>query len=87
MLDAVPWSTLGPAGLLALAVLLIIRGDLIPRKHFDEMVADRDFWRELAQRKDVALDEMTEIARTSGRVLDALPAATEAAARTEEAAR
>ena len=87
MLDAVPWSTLGPAGLLALAVLLIIRGDLIPRKQFDEMVADRDFWRELAQRKDVALDEMTEIARTSGRVLDALPAATEAAARTEEAAR
>lgn len=87
MLDAVPWSTLGPAGLLALAVLLIIRGDLIPRKHFDEMVADRDFWRELAQRKDVALDEMTEIARTSGRVLDALPAATEAAARTQETER
>jgi len=51
------------------------------------MVADRDFWRELAQRKDVALDEMTEIARTSGRVLDALPAATEAAARTQEAER
>lgn len=87
MLDAVPWSTLGPAGLLALTVLLIIRGDLIPRKHFDEMVADRDFWRELAQRKDVALDEMTEIARTSGRVLDALPAATEAAARTQETER
>jgi len=87
MLDAVPWSTLGPAGLLALAVLLIIRGDLIPRKQFDEMVADRDFWRELAQRKDVALDEMTEIARTSGRVLDALPAATEAAARTQETER
>ncbi|WP_074039921.1 hypothetical protein [Dermacoccus nishinomiyaensis] len=87
MLDAVPWSTLGPAGLLALAVLLIIRGDLIPRKQFDEMVADRDFWRELAQRKDVALDEMTEIARTSGRVLDALPAATEAAARTQGAER
>ena len=55
MLDAVPWSTLGPAGLLALTVLLIIRGDLIPRKHFDEMVADRDFWRELAQRKDCLL--------------------------------
>lgn len=87
MLDAVPWSTLGPAGLLALAVLLVIRGDLIPRKQFDEMVADRDFWRELAQRKDVALDEMTEIARTSGRVLDALPAATEAAARTQETER
>lgn len=87
MLDAVPWSTLGPAGLLALAVLLIIRGDLIPRKQFDEMVADRDFWRELAARKDVALDEMTEIARTSGRVLDALPAATEAAARTQETER
>lgn len=87
MLDAVPWSTLGPAGLLALTVLLIIRGDLIPRKQFDEMVADRDFWRELAQRKDVALDEMTEIARTSGRVLDALPAATEVAARTEGAER
>lgn len=87
MLDAVPWSTLGPAGLLALTVLLIIRGDLIPRKQFDEMVADRDFWRELAQRKDVALDEMTEIARTSGRVLDALPAATEAAARTQETER
>lgn len=87
MLDAVPWSTLGPAGLLALTVLLIIRGDLIPRKQYDAMVADRDFWRELAQRKDKALDEMAEIARTSGKVLDALPAATGAAAHTEEAER
>ena len=44
-MDQIPWATLGPGSLLALVVLLIIRGDLIPRKWHDEvrsMLAQRD---------------------------------------------
>lgn len=36
-------------GIILLAVLLIMRGDLIPRKNHEEVKLDRDKWREAAQ--------------------------------------
>lgn len=63
-ITAIPvgWSA---GGLLALVVLFVIRGDIIPRKWHDETRADRDKEREARQAQDVRLDRQ-------GEALDAL---------------
>lgn len=63
-LTAIPvgWSA---GGLLALVVLLVIRGDMIPRKWHEETRADRDKEREARQSQDARLDKQ-------GEALDAL---------------
>ena len=58
----VGWSA---GGLLALVVLLVIRGDLIPRKWHDETRGDRDKEREARNAQDTRLDKQ-------GEALDAL---------------
>lgn len=73
VLTLIPWTTIGPGGLLAFAVLLIIRGDLVPRRTFDAMVQDRDYWREAAERRENQFDALSETARTAVAALDALP--------------
>ena len=37
---AIPWQGLGWGGLIFLVVLLIIRGDLVPRKVLEQVIAD-----------------------------------------------
>lgn len=74
MLQVVPWGSLGPSGLLALAVILIIRGDLIPRRTYEAVERDRDYWRMAAERRDAQLDAlMRETVGTAVAALDALP--------------
>ena len=63
-ITAIPvgWSA---GGLLALVVLLVIRGDIIPRKWHEETRADRDQEREARHAQEVRLDKQ-------GEALDAL---------------
>lgn len=63
-ITAIPvgWSA---GGLLALVVLLVIRGDIIPRKWHEETRADRDKERDARQSQDARLDRQ-------GEALDAL---------------
>jgi hypothetical protein len=37
-----PWGTLGPAGVLVIAVLMILRGDIVARRTLDDVRSDRD---------------------------------------------
>ena len=44
-------GTITPASALILTVILIIRGSLTPRRHFDDMRKERDLWKDLALRR------------------------------------
>ena len=39
VLQLVPWQGIGWGGIVMLVVLLIIRGDLVPRKYYEEALA------------------------------------------------
>lgn len=77
LLSAIPWETIGPSGLLTLAVLLIIRGDLVPRRVHEAVVNDRDHWREIALQAMSTNAELIEPARTSAHVIQSIPQAGE----------
>lgn len=49
-LDAIPWGALTPSALLLLAVLLILRGDVIPRRTVEPWMPSRlsSPWRRVA---------------------------------------
>lgn len=75
--------TIGATGLLALAVILIFRGSLVPRSTVDQMRKDKDeqisMWRnayETSQRagelKDRQIDTLLEAARTTTHVVSAV---------------
>ena len=42
LLTAVPWTAVGPGSVLVLAVVALIRGDLVPRKTHEEIVVSED---------------------------------------------
>ena len=77
LLNTIPWETIGPSGLLALAVLLIIRGDLVPRRVHEAVVTDRDQWRSIALRNMEASEQLIEAAKTSAHVIQSIPKAGE----------
>ena len=76
-LTGIPWGSLGPSGLLALAVLLIIRGDLVPRGVMRQVEQDRDHWRGIALQAMSTNAELIEPAKTSAHVIQSLPRAVE----------
>ena len=78
--------TLGVGGLLALAVLMLLRGDLVTRKQADTMLQVKDAQIEFLTRanadlrvalreRDTQVSEMMVTARTTRAVLRALPEA------------
>lgn len=79
VLDSLPIPTLGAAGLLALAVWLILTGRIVPRRHYEDIEADRDRWRTAAEQWQTAhaeqakpVAELIEIGRTTERLLQAM---------------
>lgn len=79
---AVPWSYLGPGTVLFIAILAIIRGDLVVRKNHEEALAQRDDVirreRDIADRSMDALRLLaTEHGTTTDKILSALPVAPE----------
>lgn len=77
---------LGTAGLVVLAVILILRGSLVPRSTLDMMRADKDrevaTWRAIAERSEELIrvqqgqiNLLLEGNRTTQRVIEALPEA------------
>lgn len=64
--------TLGPAGLLAVAVMLILTGRLVPVRQLNEARADRDAWRETSEKKDVIIRDLMDGSRTTLRVIRAV---------------
>src|SRR5690606_1643436 len=47
-----PWSTLGPGGILAIFVLLIGLGWLVPRFYYQQKSLEADRWREVYERSE-----------------------------------
>jgi hypothetical protein len=87
MVEALPWSTLTPMGLLLIIILLIALGRLVPRRTLEDAIHDRNEWRtahgisEAARLEQSAqLGELLEHARATDRFLTALPPAIQAAA-------
>ncbi len=73
LVTAIPWGDVGPTGLLTLTVLAIIQGWLVPRRTYDALVADRDYWRSTATEQAKTVAELTEVSRAAVAALDALP--------------
>jgi hypothetical protein len=76
----IPISTLTPAGLLAVVILFIAMGRLVPRRTMDDVIHDRDEWRaahRLSEQARVELaesvTELLEHARTTNALLKAFP--------------
>ncbi|MEW1754185.1 hypothetical protein [Streptomyces angustmyceticus] len=70
----------GAVALLAVVVLMVLTGRLIPRRTYDDMKEERDSWRTAHVESEVARTEerdqnrqLLELAHTAGHVLDSLP--------------
>ncbi|MET9222304.1 hypothetical protein ABZX65_26560 [Streptomyces sp. NPDC003300] len=70
----------GAVGLLALVVLMVLTGRLVPRRTYDDLLRERDTWRETAQAAEEVtrvqqrqVGELLELSRTAGHVLTSLP--------------
>lgn len=58
MLQTIPWDTLGPSGLLAILILAIITGRLIPRRTVEEWrKADRLAVEQAREDRDRAIED------------------------------
>lgn len=73
-------SDAGLGALLTLVILFILTGRLVPRRTYDDMVADRDSWRqafhaseEVRRMESKQLQNLLTVAEMGGRVLTALP--------------
>lgn len=74
----IPLNTIvqvGPTGLLALVVLMILTGLLVPRRTHKDVLADRDMWREVAQNAMRQNQELLTGARVAHEVIKVLPEA------------
>lgn len=70
-LAELPWGAVGaltPSALLLIAVLLILRGDLIPRRTAEREIAthkeDSAIWRKVSETKDAQVSTLAETNRT-----------------------
>ncbi|MEU7435723.1 hypothetical protein AB0B07_33520 [Streptomyces sioyaensis] len=70
----------GAVALLAVVVLMVLTGRLIPRRTYDDLKEERDTWRSAHSESEVARAEerdqnrqLMELAHTAGHVLDSLP--------------
>lgn len=70
----------GAVALLALVVLLILTGRLVPRRTHEDLIAERDNWRAAFLESEAArkveheqTGELLEMARLGGSLLTALP--------------
>lgn len=76
----------GATGILALVVMLVLWGKLVPRQTLDDLRTDKDqqiqAWRDAYDKSEVArdlmrgqVDELLQLARTTTHVIESLPRA------------
>lgn len=83
MIDGVGLPAVGLGSgwaLVAIFVILIYRGGLVPRRTYDDVVHDRDEWRAESRIKDTQIDEkdtqlshMAEVGKTIDLIMRSLP--------------
>lgn len=62
----------GAVGLLAMVALMIYRGYLVPRRTYDDLVRDRDYWRQVALQAMGHTEALMPAAEITTRVTEAL---------------
>lgn len=79
-LGSLPLGALTPAGLLGLLIILIALGKLVPRRTMDDIVEDRNQWREAHRTSEEArvelqqqVQELLEHSRATDAFLRAIP--------------
>lgn len=77
---SIPLGNLGPAGLLAIVVLLIVLGKLVPRRTHQDVIDDRNRWQEAHAISETARiealrqnDKLLEVARTMEHFIESFP--------------
>lgn len=75
-------GSLGATGILALFVLAILTGKLIPRRALDDAIADRNSWREALTTSEEArhvqsaqITALTDVSRTTQHLAESLHSA------------
>lgn len=73
-------ASVGPVGLLAVFVVAILKGKLVPRATLEDVIRDRDQWRAAHELSETARGEsagqvetLLEYARTTDAFIRALP--------------
>ena len=73
-------TDLGATGLLVIFVIAILRGMLLPRRTVDDLIKDRDHWREahgtlehVLTEQNKQIGQLLEYARTTDAILRSLP--------------
>ena len=81
-LAGLPLGTLTPAGLLAVVILLIAVGRLVPRRTMDDVIEDRNQWRAAHKTSEEArielqqqVQELLEHSRTTDQFIRSIPIA------------
>lgn len=76
----IPVAVLTAPALLLAAVWLVMSGRLIPRRTYEDMIKDRDNWREahrIAEAERIQqsqqINELLEVGRTVDAIMNALP--------------
>lgn len=52
-MEAIPWTVIGgltPSALLSIVVVLILTGKLVPRANYNDIMAQKTYWREAAEK-------------------------------------
>lgn len=77
VLSGLPLGQMGAGSLLGLVIVLVVRGDLVPRREVDrrikELTGDRDYWRDRVKDQDKTIDTLAETTKTSAAALASLP--------------
>ena len=74
------WASLGATGILAIVVMMVLTGKLIPRQPYLDMMQERDYWRTAHTASEEGRrmlaeqnKELMEVGRTTKHVVHALP--------------
>ena len=62
----------GAVGLLAIVALMVFRGLLVPRRTYDDLLRDRDYWRQVALQAMGHTEALMPAAEIATRMTEAL---------------
>ncbi|AMS02769.1 membrane protein [Gordonia phage Neobush] len=72
VLAGLPWADLSASALLALVVLFILLGRLVPKSHLDQAYSDRDHWRTVAEEATEQNRLLLDAARPAVRIAESV---------------
>lgn len=72
MVDGIPVLDLSAGALLAITVILVLTGRLVPRRNLEDVCSERDQWRKAHDERAAQLTQALDSADVATRALDAL---------------